>query len=376
MLIQLDNIFLTCYDILNKQMNSVISQPIKFSAKLSDYNYVLPRGLIAQKPLENREDARLLILYRGTGRIEHRTFHEITDYLYPGDLLVLNNTRVMPASIPGKRISGAFLELLLTEEIGEGRWKALIKSNARLKIGEEIYTENNTIPVRLLDKAGDGSWLIEFDKKNDVKEILDCIGKMPLPPYIKRNIHEDSSPLDKERYQTVFAQKEGAIAAPTAGLHFSQKTLEKIKRHGVEIEFVTLHVGVGTFLPIKTDDIRGHSMHKEYYECSPGIIQKIRKTREQNRRVVAVGSTSCRVLETIAMTGKTPQFSGWTNLFIYPPCIFQYVDVLVTNFHLPKTTLLLLVCAFAGRENIMNAYETAKDKGYRFFSYGDCMMII
>lgn len=359
-------------------MNVTVSKPVKFSTKLSDYNYHLPRELIAQQPPENREDARLLILHRNTGKIEHRKFHEITEYLYPGDLLVLNNTKVIPALIPGKRISGAFLELLLTEEIGENRWKALIKSNAKLKTGEEIYGEDNIISARLLDKAEDGSWLIEFDRKYDIKKLLGRIGKMPLPPYIKRNKHEDSSSLDseRERYQTVFAQKEGAIAAPTAGLHFSQNILEKIKQNGVEIEFVTLHVGMGTFFPVKTDDIRNHCMHKEYYECSQEIIQRIQKTREQNRRVVAVGSTSSRVLETIALNDKTPPFSGWTNVYIYPPYTFKYVDVLLTNFHLPKTTLLLLVCAFAGRENIMNAYEIAKNKGYRFFSYGDCMMII
>lgn len=359
-------------------MNVTVSKPVKISTKLSDYNYHLPRELIAQQPLENREDARMLILHRNTGKIEHRKFHEITEYLYPGDLLVLNNTKVIPALVPGKRITGAFLELLLTEEIGENRWKALIKSNAKLRIGEEIYSKNNLLSAKLLGKAEDGSWLIEFNKKYDVKKLLDQTGKMPLPPYIKRNKHEDSSlpDSDRERYQTVFAQKEGAIAAPTAGLHFSQNILEKIKQSGVEIGFVTLHVGMGTFLPIKTDDIRDHRMYKEFYECPRDIIQKIQKTRKQNRRVVAVGSTSCRVLETIAMSDKTTQFSGWTNLFIYPPYNFQYIDVLLTNFHLPKTTLLMLVSAFAGRENIMNVYEIAKNKGYRFFSYGDCMMII
>ena len=358
-------------------MNVTVSKPVKIYTKLSDYNYTLPKELIAQQPLENRDDARLLILHRSTGKIEHRKFREITEYLYPGDLLVLNDTKVIPALITGKRISGASLELLLTEEIEENQWKVLIKSNAKLKIGEEIYIENNLISAKLLDKAEDGSWLIKFDKKYDVKELLGRIGKMPLPPYIKRNKNKGPSfSFDKERYQTVFAQKEGAIAAPTAGLHFSKNILEKIKKHGVEIGFVTLNVGLGTFLPIKTDDIRDHHMHKEFYECPREIIQKIEKTKEQNRRVIAVGSTSCRVLETIAMNDKTPQLSDWTNLFIYPPYNFKYVDVLLTNFHLPKTTLLLLVSAFAGRENIMNAYEIAKNKGYRFFSYGDCMMII
>ncbi len=357
-------------------MNVIVLKPDKSYTKLSSYNYSLPKELIAQQPLENREDARLLVLHRSTGKIEHRKFYEITEYLYPGDLLVLNNTKVIPALITGEKISGAFLELLLTEELGGNQWKALIKSNTKLNRGEEIYLGNNTIPAKLLDKAEDGSWLIEFNQKYAVKELLGQIGKMPLPPYIKRKKREDPCSLDKERYQTVFAQKEGAIAAPTAGLHFSQSILEKIKQNGVEIGFVTLHVGMGTFLPVRTDDIRNHRMHKEYYECPLDIIQKIQKTRERNRRVIAVGSTSCRVLETIAMNDKTPQLSGWTNIFIYPPYSFKYVDVLLTNFHLPKTTLLLLVSAFAGRENILNAYEIAKNEGYRFFSYGDCMMII
>ena len=345
--------------------------------KLSDYDYNLPKEFIAQQPLGNRDDSRLLILYRNTGKIEHRKFREITDYFSPGDFLVLNDTKVLPASIAGNRISGASIELLFIEEIGENRWKVLIKSNAKLKAGEEIYIGNNSISARLLDRT-EGAWLIEFNKKNTVvKELLHRIGGMPLPPYIKRAKNQDTLfSLDRERYQTVFAQKEGAIAAPTAGLHFTKDTLEKAQKRGVETGFVTLHVGLGTFSPIKTEDIRDHLMHKEYYECSQEIVQKIKTTKEQSRRVIATGSTSCRVLETIARNGNSSQLCGWTNLFIYPPYNFQYVDVLLTNFHLPKTTLLVLVSAFAGKENILNAYEIAKNEGYRFFSYGDCMMII
>lgn len=360
-------------------MNTILSlpKPLKIIAKLSDYDYNLPKELIAHKPLENRDDARLLILYRSTGKIEHRRFHEITHYLFPRDLLVLNNTKVIPARIAGNKASGASVELLFVEELGENRWRVLIKSNAKLREMEEICIDNNAIPARLLEKLEDGSWQIEFKEKNNTKELLNRIGKMPLPPYIKRNKNNDTLFfLDQERYQTVFAQKEGAIAAPTAGLHFSKNMLEKIEGHGTEVAFVTLHVGLGTFLPVKSEDIRGHLMHREYYECPEEIIQKIKKTKEQNNRIIAVGSTSCRVLETVAMHDTEPQLSGWTNLFIYPPYEFKYVDILITNFHLPKTTLLLLVSAFAGRENIMNAYETAKKEGYRFFSYGDCMMII
>ena len=345
--------------------------------KLSDYDYNLPKEFIAQQPLENRDDSRLLVLYRNTGKIEHRKFYEITDYFSPRDFLVLNNTKVVPARLLGNRIGGASIELLFIEEIGENRWKVLIKSNAKLKTGEEIYVDNNGISAKLLGKREEGAWLIEFNKKNNVKEILNRIGGMPLPPYIKRTKNQDTLfSLDRERYQTVFAQKEGAIAAPTAGLHFTKDTFEKIQKRGVEIGFVTLHVGLGTFFPIKTEDIRNHLMHKEYYECSQEIIQRIKRTKELNRRVIAAGSTSCRVLETIARNDNSSHLSGWTNLFIYSPYNFKYVDVLLTNFHLPKTTLLVLVSAFAGRENILNAYEIAKNEGYRFFSYGDCMMII
>ncbi|OQY99946.1 MAG: tRNA preQ1(34) S-adenosylmethionine ribosyltransferase-isomerase QueA [Candidatus Brocadia sp. UTAMX2] len=358
-------------------MDFTALKPVSMCTKLSDYEYDLPKELIAQQPLENREDARLLILYRNSGKIEHRRFYEIIEYLCPGDFLVLNNTKVIPALLSGKRISGASLELLLTEEREENQWKALIKSNAKLKAGEEIYITDNILSAKLLKKGKDGSWLIQFDNGYPIKDLLLRTGKMPLPPYIKRpDNNEACYSSDKERYQTVFAQKEGAIAAPTAGLHFSHSILERIKKYGAEIGFVTLHAGMGTFLPIKTDDIRKHQMHKEYYECPREIMDKIKETKGHRHRVIAVGSTSCRVLESVAMHNETPQTSGWTNLFIYPPYHFRYVDVLLTNFHLPRTTLLALVCAFAGRENILNAYEIAKNKGYRFFSYGDCMMIM
>lgn len=358
-------------------MNITTSKAQEISIQLSAYDYCLPKELIAQKPLENRDDARLFVLERNTGKIEHRKFHEITNYLLPGDLLVLNNTKVIPAQIIGNKNTGAAVELLLIEEFGKNHWRAFIKSNAKLRKDETITINHGTISLNLTEKFEDGSWALIFNNNTNIKELLCQIGKMPLPPYVKRDRNNDQLSLfDVERYQTVFAQKEGAIAAPTAGLHFSSETLEKIKHLGIEIAFVTLHVGLGTFLPIKTDDVRNHTMHKEYYECPEEIIRKIKKTKKQKGRVVATGSTSCRVLETIAGNNETPQLSGWTNLFIYPPYDFKYVDMLITNFHLPKTTLLLLVSAFAGRENIMNAYKTAIREGYRFFSYGDCMIII
>ena len=351
--------------------------PPEDTVKLSDYDYSLPKEFIAQQPLENRDDARLLILHRGTGMIEHRRFREMVGYFSSGDFLVLNNTRVIPARVFGTRGNGASVELLLIEEIGENCWKALTKTRSRLKAGEEIYAHNNSASARLLEKTGDGSWIIRFDHGVKVRELLTRIGKMPLPPYIKRSRKEDEwKLLDEERYQTVFAQKEGAIAAPTAGLHFSKKTFEELHRRGVETGFVTLHAGLGTFSPVKSEDVREHVMHKEYYECPAEVIQKMLHTKAQGRRVIATGSTSCRVLETVALNEGTPQLSGWTNLFIYPPYHFRYVNALITNFHLPKTTLLLLVSAFAGRENTLRAYEEAKNCGYRFFSYGDCMLII
>ena len=268
------------------------------------------------------------------------------------------------------------MELLFVEDLGENQWKALVKSNAKLRASDEIYIDHHAVAATLQKRHDDGSWSIGFNNNSNIKEILHRIGEPPLPPYIKRQHGNTHTPIDRERYQTVFAQKEGAIAAPTAGLHFSNTTLEKVRNLGVELGFVTLHVGLGTFLPVKSEDIREHCMHKEYYECPEETCRKITSARPQNRRIIATGSTSCRVLETIACDNKTPHTTGWTNLFIYPPYQFKSVDVLITNFHLPKTTLLILVSAFAGRENVLRAYEAAKDKGYRFFSYGDCMMIV
>lgn len=345
--------------------------------KLSDYDYHLPKEFIAQQPPKNRADARLLILHRNTGRIEHRVFREIAGYFSPGDFLVLNDTKVIPARLHGNRVGGASVEILFIGEADENRWEVLLKSNAKLKMREEIRIGSDGVRARLLDRIEKGKWHIEFDKSDNVRELIHRAGEMPLPPYIKRGKNRDALfPLDKERYQTVFARKEGAIAAPTAGLHFTNEVLEKIKTRGVETGFVTLHAGLGTFMPIKAENILEHHMHKEYYEYTPEVFESIQRTKKQSGRVVAAGSTSCRVLETIAVNDGKPPLSGWTDLFIYPPYVFRYVDVLLTNFHLPKTTLLVLVSAFAGRENVLNAYETAKKEGYRFFSYGDCMLII
>lgn len=358
-------------------MNINKTDPVNGSTQLSDYYYELPRHFIAQKPMEKRENSRLLVLDKKTGEINHHTFNEIAKYMKEGDLLILNNTKVLPARVVGYKLHGAFVELLFIEEIGKMTWKALLKSNAKLREGEQIYLNNKNISVNLLEKHRDGSWTVEPSGTENIKELLNNFGEMPLPPYIKRPKKNNTrSSDDRERYQTVFAQKEGAIAAPTAGLHFSKTLLEMIGKKGIDIEYITLHAGLGTFLPVKTADIRDHCMHKEAYELPERILQKIKHTKAQKKRVIAVGSTTCRVLETIASQGERPQFSGWTDLFIYPSYEFKYVDVLITNFHLPKTTLLMLVSAFAGRERILNAYEIAKSNNYRFFSYGDCMMVL
>ena len=347
------------------------------SHKLSDYDFDLPKELIAQKPTEKRDNARLLVLHRLSGRMEHRRFSEIAGYLRPEDLLVLNNTKVIPSRIAGKKPQGAYVDLLFIEELEGNHWKALLKSNARLKKGEKIYLDNASVSACLLGKHEDSSWVLQIENGVNIKELIHRTGEMPLPPYIKRPKKNNTlSTLDAERYQTVFAQKEGAIAAPTAGLHFSEDVLGKIRNSGTDIAFVTLHVGLGTFLPIKTEEIKNHRMHKEYYEYTGELLQKITLTKKQGGRIIATGSTSCRTLETIALNNNIHQFSGYTDLFIYPPYPFQHVDALITNFHLPKTTLFLLVSAFAGREQILNAYEIAKKEGYRFYSYGDCMLII
>ncbi|WP_347274141.1 tRNA preQ1(34) S-adenosylmethionine ribosyltransferase-isomerase QueA [Candidatus Kuenenia sp.] len=347
------------------------------SHKLSDYDFDLPKELIAQKPTEERDNARLLVLHRRTGRMEHRRFSEIAGYLRPEDLLVLNNTKVIPSRIAGKKPHGAYVDLLFIEELEGNHWKALLKSNGPLKKGEKIYLDNTAVSASLLGKHEDNSWILRIENGANIRELIHRTGEMPLPPYIKRPKKNNTlSTLDAERYQTVFAQKEGAIAAPTAGLHFSKDVLGKIRNSGTDIAFVTLHVGLGTFLPIKTEEIKNHHMHKEYYEYPRELLKKITITKNRGGRIIATGSTSCRTLETIALNNNIHQFSGYTDLFIYPPYPFQYVDALITNFHLPKTTLFLLVSAFAGREQILNAYEIAKKEGYRFYSYGDCMLII
>ncbi len=335
--------------------------------KLSDFDYELPKELIAKYPVEPRDACRLMVLDRKTQKIEHRIFRDIIDYLQEGDLLVLNDTKVIPARLQGKKETGAKIEIFLLRPITENRWEVLIKNIKRLKPGQKVIFGGD-FSAKLVEKFEEGKALVEFEGK-DINALIKKYGHIPLPPYIERKDEEK----DKDYYQTVFARKEGAVASPTAGLHFTNELLKKLEKKGVKKAFVTLHVGLGTFRPIQTEDITKHKMHEEYYHIPEETLKLIQETKEKGKSVVAVGTTVVRTLETYAQTGKT---EGFSDIFIYPPYQFKMVDRLITNFHLPKSTLLLLVSAFAGKEFIFKAYEEAVRKKYRFFSYGDAMLIL
>lgn len=367
--------------------------------KLSDFDYELPRELIAQYPAASRELSRMLVLDRSTGKILHTDFKDLPAYIRYSDILVLNDTKVINARLIGKRITGGKVEIFLLEDIGEGRFKALIRPSQRIKEGEEISFDNPELKARLLVKKTREN-IVEFlSPSDDIDRVLKEVGTTPLPPYIRRKVEL----LDKERYQTVYARVEGATAAPTAGLHFTEEILRDIVSKGARLTYVTLHVNYGTFAPVKTEDIINHRMHSEDFELSQDAAIKINSVKAEGGRVLAVGTTSCRVLETcsVPVEGQGSRGKGYrveakerkTDLFIYPSYKFKMVDALLTNFHLPKSTLLLLVSAFAGdvsrgryasadksafagRELIFKAYREAIDKKYRFFSYGDCMLII
>ncbi|MEK6714753.1 MAG: tRNA preQ1(34) S-adenosylmethionine ribosyltransferase-isomerase QueA [Candidatus Omnitrophota bacterium] len=340
--------------------------------KLSDFDYNLPKELIAQYPSNVRDASRLLVVDRKNESIAHKKFSRILEYFNPGDLLVLNNSKVLPARVFGRREkTGAKIEFLLIKKEG-GTFSVMVKPAKKFQIGENIvFGENNGgLYAKIVDKNK-----IAFERGNP--DEIYKLGTMPLPPYIKRN----SEGLDFERYQTVFAKIPGSIAAPTAGLHFSKELLGEIKDRAVEVNYVTLHVGVGTFKPVKTEDVAKHKMEPEFFEIGPELIGSIKKAKKQKGRIFSVGTTSCRVIETITelpiVHDLSPvTHSGFTNLFIYPGYSFKAVDCLLTNFHLPKTTLFMLVCAFAGRELIMRAYQEAIEEKYRFYSYGDAMLIV
>ncbi|KAF2956998.1 tRNA preQ1(34) S-adenosylmethionine ribosyltransferase-isomerase QueA [Marinitoga sp. 38H-ov] len=337
--------------------------------EVDDFDYNLPEEYIAQKPVEPRDSSKLMVLNRKEKSIEHKIFRDIIDYLYPGDLLVVNNTKVIPARLYGQKITGANVEVLLLEKTHEeNTWKALVKPGSKLKTGAEIKFSENLF-AKIIQHNDDGSRIIKFFSKNDVWEEIERIGNMPLPPYIKNY----NGP--KDRYQTTYAKVHGAVAAPTAGLHFTKELLDKIKNKGIEFAEVTLHVGLGTFRPVKVDNIEDHEMHEEYYEVPEETVKKIREYKNNKGRIISVGTTVVRTLETIANLPEENSYIGTTNIFIYPPYEFKLIDALITNFHLPKSTLLMLVSAFGGYDYIMHAYNTAVKEKYRFFSFGDSMFI-
>ncbi len=341
--------------------------------KTSDFYYDLPPELIAQTPLEPRDSSRLLALDRKNGDIAHKHFYDILDYLNKGDLLVINNSRVLPARLYGKRVdTDANIELLLLEQKGNNCWETLVKPGKKAKEGAKISFGDGKLVGTIIEVQDDGNRIIEFDipKENNIYSLLDEIGQMPLPPYITEKLN------DKERYQTVYSKDTGSAAAPTAGLHFTNELLDKIKAKGVDIAEVTLHVGLGTFRPVKVDDVTNHKMHSEHYMMSAETADKINFTKKNGGRVFAVGTTSCRTLESIAtFNGEIKACDGNTDIFIYPGYEFKVIDGLITNFHLPESTLIMLVSAFCGYDNTMNAYKVAVEEKYRFFSFGDAMVI-
>lgn len=340
--------------------------------QLDRFDYHLPEELIAQTPLEDRSASRLLVLHRSTGNIEHKGFPDILGFLCAGDALVLNDTRVIPARLLGqKKGGGGLAEILLLHRREAGLWEALVRPGRRLRPGAEVEFGNGEMTGRIEGELPDGGRLVRFLYKGIFEEILDRLGEMPLPPYIKAKLE------DKERYQTVYAREQGSAAAPTAGLHFNPELLKKAESMGIHIVYLTLHVGLGTFRPVKADDIREHRMHSEYYRISHEAAATLNRCRENGGRIIAVGTTTCRVLESVTDdNGVVRPDSGWTDIFIYPGYRFKGMDALLTNFHLPKSTLLMLVSAFAGLEHVLTAYNEAVKERYRFFSFGDAMLII
>ena len=338
---------------------------------VKDYDYDLPEELIAQDPLEDRSSSRLMVLDRQTGDVEHRHFTDILEYLHPGDCLVINNTKVIPARLFGvKEDTQAKIEVLLLKRKENDIWETLVKPGKKAKPGTQLVFGDGLLTAEVVDVVEEGNRLIQFHYDGIFEEILDQLGQMPLPPYITHQLK------DKNRYQTVYAKYDGSAAAPTAGLHFTKELLQKVKDMGVDIAEVTLHVGLGTFRPVKVENVLDHHMHSEFYMVSQEAADKINRAKESGHRVIAVGTTSTRTLEAAAdENGRLHETSGWTEIFIYPGYQFKVIDALITNFHLPQSTLVMLVSALAGREHVLHAYEIAVKERYRFFSFGDAMLI-
>lgn len=334
--------------------------------KTSDFHYDLPEELIAQTPLEKRDASRLMVIHRDSGELEHRIFSDLPDYLNPGDCLVINDSRVLPARLLGNRSTGGAVEVLLLQDKSNGVWECLTKPGRKTQPGTELSFGNGLLTATVIGALEDGNKLIQFHYSGIFLEILEKLGKMPLPPYI----HEDLE--DSERYQTVYSREIGSAAAPTAGLHFTPELMERIRNMDVTFAPVTLHVGLGTFRPVKAEEIQDHHMHSEYCILPKSTADLLNETRDRGGRIICVGTTSCRTIESFANEdGSFTERSGWTNIFIYPGYRFKAMDALITNFHLPESTLLMLVSAFAGRDHVLAAYEEAVRQRYRFFSFGD-----
>ncbi len=338
--------------------------------KTGDFNYDLPQELIAQTPLDRRDASRLMLLDKATGAIEHHHFNELPGFIQPGDVLVLNDSRVIPARLLGHRETGGAAELLLLNEKDDGRWECLARPGKRLKVGSKVIFGNGDL-IGIIDEVmDDGNRIVRFEYEGIFLEVLERLGKMPLPPYIKEELK------DNERYQTVYSRNLGSAAAPTAGLHFTKEILAELESKGVEICYLTLHVGLGTFRPVKEEEIEDHQMHEEYCIVTPEVAEKVTRAKREGRRIISCGTTSCRTLEALCEEdGTLREYSGYINIFIYPGYRFKCVDALITNFHLPESTLIMLVSALAGRENVLNAYKEAVKLRYRFFSFGDAMFI-
>ncbi len=339
--------------------------------KVSDFNYELPLHLIAQHPYDKRDEARLMVLDKTNQTIEHKVFKDVIDYLNPGDCLVINNTKVIPARLYGKKDTGANVEFLLLKRIEGDFWEAMVRPGSKLKAGAKVLFGDGLLKATVLEVLENGNRKVEFEYNGIFNEILDQIGLMPLPPYITEATKEDNS-----KYQTVYAKYDGSAAAPTAGLHFTEDLLQKIKEKGVEVANVTLHVGIGTFRPVKVENVEEHEMHSEHYYIKQEDVDKINNAKKNGKRVIACGTTSCRVLESVAdENGMMREVEGDTSIFIYPGYKFKCIDSLITNFHLPESTLIMLVSTLAGKDFIMNAYNEAVKEEYKFFSFGDAMII-
>ena len=338
--------------------------------KTKDFWYDLPEELIAQTPLEQRDSSRLLVLGKESGEVSHKHFYDIIDYLQPGDCLVMNNSRVLPARLLGHRPTGGAVEVLLLRDLGDKRWECLVKPGKKMQVGQEVIFGNGELTATVTAVQEDGNRVVEFRYEGIFLEVLERLGKMPLPPYIKAEL------ADQERYQTVYSKETGSAAAPTAGLHFTNELLDQIRSKGVKTAFVTLHVGLGTFRPVKAEEITEHHMHAELCMISEETAAVLNETKQNGGRIICVGTTSCRTLESVTdEAGIVHPVCGDTGIFIYPGYRFKAVDALITNFHLPESTLVMLVSAFYNREAVLSAYKTAVSERYRFFSFGDCMLI-